>query len=66
MKFEEALKQLEVLVARMESGGMSLDEMIKSYETGRKLVDDCQKELESVRQRIEKVTKSGTVEEFSA
>ena len=30
------------------------------------LVDTCQKDLESIRQRIEKVTKSGAVEEMKA
>lgn len=66
MKFEEALKTLEALVDRMEAGGLSLDETIKCYEEGRKLVETCQKELKSVQARIEKVTKSGEVEEFTA
>lgn len=61
MKFEESLKQLEGLVNRMESGQLNLDEMIKAYEDGRKLVADCQKDLESIRLRIEKVTKEGNV-----
>ena len=64
MNFEEALKTLEGLVDKMEAGGLSLDEMIKCYEQGKKLVDTCQKELKSVQMRIEKVTKSGAVEEF--
>lgn len=62
MKFEDNLRQLETLVAKMESGEMGLDDMIKSFEEGRKLVDACQKDLASIRQRIEKVTKSGAVE----
>ena len=60
MKFEDNLKKLEGLVGRMESGEMNLDEMIKAFEEGRKLVTECQKDLESIRQRIEKVTKEGT------
>ena len=62
MKFEDNLKKLEGLVAKMESGEMNLDEMIKSFEEGRKLVADCQKDLESIRLRIEKVTQGGSVE----
>ena len=62
MKFEDNLKRLEELVAKMESGELGLDDMIKSFEEGRKLVTDCQKDLESIRPRIEKVTKDGTVE----
>ena len=60
MKFEDNLKKLEGLVGRMESGEMNLDEMIKAFEEGRKLVTECQKDLDSIRQRIEKVTKDGT------
>ena len=61
MNFEDNLKKLEQLVAKMESGDMKLDDMIKAFEEGR-----CQKDLESIRQRIEKVTKSGAVEEMKA
>ena len=59
MKFEDNLKKLEGLVAQMESGTLNLDDMIKAFEEGRALVATCQKDLESIRQRIEKVTKSG-------
>ena len=61
MTFEENLKRLEGLVAKMESGALNLDDMIKAFEEGRALVATCQKDLESIRQRIEKVTKSGEV-----
>ena len=64
MDFEDNLKALEGLVSKMESGEMKLDDMIKAFEEGRALVATCQKELDSVRMRIEKVTKSGEVEEF--
>ena len=62
MKFKDNLRQLEALVAKMESGEMKLDDMIRSFEEGRKLVKACQEELASIRQRIEKVTESGAVE----
>ena len=66
MNFEGNLKKLEELVAGMESGDMKLDDMIKSFEEGRRLVDACRKDLESIRQRIEKVTRTGEVEEMNA
>ncbi|MBR4354177.1 MAG: exodeoxyribonuclease VII small subunit [Kiritimatiellae bacterium] len=65
MNFEEALKKLERLVDKLEAGGLSLDATIKCYEEGKQLVDVCQRELKSVQLRIEKVTKSGDLEEFS-
>lgn len=64
MAFEDKLKTLEEIVQKMGSGEMKLDEMIKAYEEGQKLVVDCSKELEAIRLRIEKVTKSGEVEEL--
>jgi exodeoxyribonuclease VII small subunit len=55
MKFEENLARLEDLVAQMEGGRLSLDDMMKNFEEGKKLVASCTQELESIRQRIEKV-----------
>lgn len=40
----------------MESGELTIDEMIKEFEAGQKLVTDCQKDLEGIRLKIEKVT----------
>lgn len=59
MKFEENLAKLEGLVAEMEGGRLSLDDMMKSFEEGKKLVASCTRELESVRQCIEKVVSGG-------
>ena len=66
MKFEDNLKKLEGLVGKMESGELNLDEMIKAFEEGRKLVTECQKDLDSIRQRIEKVTKDGSLEPLNS
>ena len=45
----------------MESGRLSLDDMMGRFEEGKKLVASCSRELEQIRQRIEKVV-SGTAE----
>ena len=65
MKFEDNLAKLEETVRKMESGELSLDDMILAFEEGRKLIETCTKDLASIRLRIEKVTKDGGVEEFS-
>lgn len=62
MKFEENMKQLEAVIRKMESGNISLDEMIKSFEEGKRLVDKCREDLAAVRLRIEKVSKEGVEE----
>ena len=64
MKFEDNLAKLEDTVRKMESGELSLDQMIASFEEGRQLIEKCTKELEAIRLRIEKVTKDGGVEAF--
>lgn len=58
--FEDALKRLETLVAEMEAGKLSLDEMISRFEEGSSLVELCGKRLNEVEKRIEKLVKKGS------
>jgi exodeoxyribonuclease VII small subunit len=55
LSFEEALKQLEQIVARLESGDASLDEAIALYERGDKLRLICAARLDAAQARIEAV-----------
>lgn len=57
--FEKSLKRLETLVEEMESGELSLEEMIKHFEEGSTLVTLCSKKLTEVEQKIEKLVKKG-------
>ena len=56
--FEEAVKKLEEIVGRMESGEVGLDDLIASFEEGRKLVDFCTGKLSEVEKKIEKLVKT--------
>lgn len=51
--FEQALKELEDLVERMEQGELSLEESLKSFERGIALTHICQKALEEAEQTVE-------------
>lgn len=51
--FETSLAQLEQLVTAMESGEMSLEESLKSFEQGVKLTRDCQQALQEAEQKVE-------------
>ncbi len=53
--FEEALKNLEEIVQKMESGALPLDESIKLYEQGIQLKKLCEKQLEEAKLKVEKV-----------
>jgi exodeoxyribonuclease VII small subunit len=43
----------------MESGDLPLEQMIKHFEEGSKLVTQCSKKLTEVEQKIEKLVKKG-------
>ena len=67
--FENSLERLETLVNEMESGKLPLEEMIKHFEEGSKLVTLCSKTLTEVEQKIKKLVKKGgklTEEPFEA
>jgi exodeoxyribonuclease VII small subunit len=45
LNYEDAITKLEVIVRQMESGNLALEESVKAYEEGMKLVKFCEKEL---------------------
>jgi exodeoxyribonuclease VII small subunit len=55
MSFEAALHELETLVARLESGELSLDESIRFYARGEALRAHCEARLKDAQMRIEKI-----------
>ena len=52
MRYEEALKELEKLVAAMESGKLSLEETLAAYQRGAALLKHCQGVLAQVEQQV--------------
>jgi len=52
-KFEESLERLEALVQEMESGNLPLEEILKKYEEGNRLIKLCAAKLNEAEQRIE-------------
>jgi exodeoxyribonuclease VII small subunit len=57
--FEKSLERLETIIEEMESGELSLEQMIKHFEEGSKLVTLCSGKLNEVEQKIEKLVKKG-------
>lgn len=51
--FEEAVKRLEEIVARMEAGAEDLDAMVKSFEEGQSLVKFCGEKLSAIERKVE-------------
>ena len=55
--FEEALAELEKIVAEVEAGEIGLEESISKYEAGMKLIKHCREFLERAEKRIEVINK---------
>ncbi|QZH74726.1 MAG: exodeoxyribonuclease VII small subunit [Erythrobacter sp.] len=55
MTFEDALRALEDVVRRLESGDVPLDQSIALYERGEALRRVCQARLDAAQERIEKI-----------
>ena len=56
MSFEEAMLMLEDAVKKLESGSMTLDESISSFEEAIKLVKLCNEKLENAERRVRILT----------
>ena len=56
-KFETAMKRLEEIVAKMESGEPSLEESLKLFEEGIKLSRMLNKKLDEAQRRVEVLIK---------
>ena len=55
LTFEQALAELEQIVARLESGQAPLEDSIQMYERGAALKSHCETRLEAARLRVEKI-----------
>ena len=62
-KFDESLKKLEAIVAKLEEGDLALEESLKLFEEGIKLSRLCTKQLEEAERKVEILLKNeeGTV-----
>ncbi len=55
LSFEAALKRLEEIVRKLESGEAPLDEAIKLYGEGERLKAQCEARLQDAQARIEAI-----------
>jgi exodeoxyribonuclease VII small subunit len=59
LSFEDALKELEAIVSRLESGDAPLDQAISLYERGDRLRRRCAERLDAAQARIEAIRLDG-------
>lgn len=55
LSFEQALGELEEIVASLEQGDVALEESIAKYERGERLREHCQKLLGAAEAKVEKI-----------
>jgi len=55
LSFEQALSELEKIVAELESGQAPLERSIEMYERGAQLKAHCEARLQAARLRVEKI-----------
>jgi len=53
--FEEALKELETIVRKLESGSQDLDASINDYVRGTELKGFCEEKLKAARLKVESI-----------
>ena len=59
LAFDQALAELQAVVARLETGGLALEESISLYEKGVALHDRCTKLLTEAELRVQRLVEQG-------
>lgn len=66
LSFEEAMKQLEELVEKLESGEVPLEKAIQYYQEGMKLSKLCNEKLGNVEKQMQQImNEHGEFEPFT-
>lgn len=55
LKFEQAMEQLDAIVAALEAGEIGVEESITKYEEAMALAAHCRQILDQAEQRIQKI-----------
>ena len=64
LSFEDALVELEKIVAQLESGDLTLEASLDLFEQGQKLAKQCNVQLETAALRVEQLTEDGEIVEL--
>lgn len=55
LPFEEAMRELEIIVRKLEEGRLPLDEAIKNYERGSLLKSYCENLLKEAKLKVDQI-----------
>lgn len=65
VSLEELFKELEQIIAAMESGQLPLDEAFAMYEKGVSKVKQCNEKLDLIEKKMLALSANGTVTDFA-
>ena len=66
MKFEEKIKELETIINELENGEIDLEDSIEKYTKAMKLVKECDEQLKTIEENVNKIVKeNGKIEDFN-
>ena len=57
LHFEDAIERLEKIIGKMENERVPLEEMLKDYEEGTKLLSVCKEKISIARKKVEQINK---------
>lgn len=63
--FETSLKELETIVAQMESGQLPLEQSLQAYQRGSELLQFCQKSLADIEQQVRLLNENNTLQPYN-
>ena len=61
---EESLKELDAIVAKLESREISLEDSFALYQKGMELLKECSKKIDTVEKKMLKMNENGELSEF--
>ncbi|MFL2450982.1 MAG: exodeoxyribonuclease VII small subunit [Verrucomicrobiales bacterium] len=58
LNFEEAIERLENIIEKMEGERIPLEELLKDYEEGTRLLNACKEKINTAKEKVEKINNS--------
>ena len=65
INLEKLIAELESIINKMESDDLNVEDSLKSYEKGISLIKNAQNKLKKIEQKVEILSKEGTLENFN-
>ena len=61
--FEQSIEQLSQIIEKMERGDLALEQSLTQFEQGMNLIKQCQQALTKAEQKVQILTKQGTLKD---